>query len=425
MKTSSAPIGLALAGLVVAALVFPMLLLAWPDPEFCTRFDDLPATSVTDETVVTVLEDPGTIKVMHGTARASLNTGNFIKVPQSAELPRYADQATVFLNGWRLGYLGGDHHVLAMAAFIRNIKPGLGKITWDGMGILADDGTNKPYEWSYHFTVIAWNYANLHATVNHTDADEFCKTKQPGISDNFFWARNANMPTSLSVFPTFIFGTYPFQRAAVLPRGFGVAWTRDHHVLQVAYNLDFSETFIENLSYKKALGQFTPSPTPGALVDSGYMSWNTYTILKDNDDRRDYFFGEVVSGLGGDDVHSIQPPFSITPFDSSAGALGGSGVKTKDVVIESVPYEYVIPMLTGWDVGYSGSDQHVKDIGIWIDTFQYDKVPGAVAGTLRYRVSSILRDDDDFPDNYFRHKVTMLGLRSTPTRGTGTVPRIP
>jgi hypothetical protein len=35
----------------------------------------------------------------------------------------------------------------------------------------------------------------------------------------------------------------------------------------------------------------------------------------------------------------------------------------------------------------------------------------AATGTLRYTVSSIVRDKDSFPDNYFRHKVTILGLK--------------
>lgn len=69
-------------------------------------------------------------------------------------------------------------------------------------------------------------------------------------------------------------------------------------------------------------------------------------------------------------------------------------------------------MLTGWDIGYSVSDQHVRELGIWIDDLRYDRPPGAVTGTLRCKVYSIVKDDDTFPDNYYRHKVTVLGLGS-------------
>ena len=128
------------------------------------------------------------------------------------------------------------------------------------------------------------------------------------------------------------------------------------------------------------------------------MSWNTYAILKDDSERRDYVFTEAVSTVFGLDVHPIQPPFSILPIESASGGLSGSGVKHKQVVIDNVPYKYAVPMLTGWDVGYTVSDQHVKEIGIWIDELHY-RDPNDPPGRLRYTVSSVLRDDDTFPDN--------------------------
>jgi len=78
------------------------------------------------------------------------------------------------------------------------------------------------------------------------------------------------------------------------------------------------------------------------------------------------------------------------------------------VVIDNIPYKYAIPMLTGWDIGSLGSDEHVKQIGIWIDEIKW--MPGDPTGTLRYKVSSVVRDNDTVPANYFRHKVTILGL---------------
>lgn len=139
------------------------------------------------------------------------------------------------------------------------------------------------------------------------------------------------------------------------------------------------------------------------------MSWNTYAILKDDSDRRDYLFTEAISSLFGADVHPIQPPFSILPIESDSGGFAGAGLKTKDIVIDMIPYAYAIPMLTGWEVGYTVSDQHVKEIGIWRDEIHYME-PDDPPGRLRYKVSSVLHDDDTFPDNYFRHKITILGL---------------
>ena len=140
-------------------------------------------------------------------------------------------------------------------------------------------------------------------------------------------------------------------------------------------------------------------------MDSGFVSWKTDAILKDNSDSRDYIFGELVSTLGGSDVGTIQPPFSILPKEGEAGGTTAGGLATQDVVIENVPFAYAIPMLTGWEVAYLTDDQHVKDLGIWIDDWSFS------GGTLRYQLSSILRDNDLFPGHYARHKITILGIR--------------
>jgi len=389
-----------------------------PDIDFCTYFDQLPTTPVLDQASATVLEDPGTIKVVHGFARARLDTGKFIKLEQAADLPGYANLATVFLNGWRLAYSGGDHHVEGLGTFIR-VSPGRGQVIWNAIGALADDSHDRPYELSYYYTFIAWNDNRLHVRAfDRGDADEVCQTQQPGLDDKFFWSRNRDTTTALSVFPTFLF--FPISGgAAVLPRGFGFRWGSDHHLLQFGYNLDFSETVAQKPSYKKALGELTPQLDPAEVrFGLGWLSWNSYVIVKDDSDRRDYFFGELVSGMSGEDVHVIQPPFFILPLTGASGALGGAGVKTKEVVVDAIPYQYAIPMLTGWDIGYTAGDQHVKEIGVWIDSFNYEWVPGSTAGRLRYQVSSVLRDRNTWPDNYFRHKVTVLCLRHTPTRVT-------
>ena len=71
---------------------------------------------------------------------------------------------------------------------------------------------------------------------------------------------------------------------------------------------------------------------------------------------------------------------------------------------------YAIPVLAGWDLSYLTDDQHVKNIGIWIDDFHYDIDPNTLSGTLRYKLSSVLSDDDNWPDFLSRHKVTILGI---------------
>ncbi len=413
-----------LIGAVALALFLQACSFNLPQEEICSQIDKLPLTPASTPPPALVFEDPGTIKVMHGSACAHINKGPFIKVEQSTDIPDYANTAAVFLNGWRLKYSGGDHHVAAIATALGKIKFEPRKFTWQAVGALTDDGFDRAIDWCYSFTVIAWNDVNLHAFVDQGDADSFCRSGgTPSGSDNFFFSSNNGTDTALSALPTFLSDAKfaSGRTAAVLPRGFGFNWgTRpreDHHLLQIAYNLEHSETFIQNQSYKKALGELSPLPTPPTgRVGSDFVSWNTSAIFKDKDTRRDYSFGEFVSGMGGPDVGVIQPPFSILPikgfgrFEGACVGEHGAGEQTEDVVIDNIPYAYAIPMLTGWQLAYGcPRDHHVREVGISIDNLHYDKDPVASSGTLRYRVSSILRDDSDHR-HAFRHKVTILGL---------------
>ena len=87
-----------------------------------------------------------------------------------------------------------------------------------------------------------------------------------------------------------------------------------------------------------------------------------------------------------------------------------------EILIEKLPYTYAIPILTGWEIGYTPpgeGDQHVKEFGIFMDRIHYERLPGAATGSLRYTISAVLSDKDAFPDNYFSHKVSILGLKPT------------
>lgn len=397
----------------------------------CGEFENLGVSDVTEQDRRVVFEEQGTIIAVHGFGCAKRNSGGIVKVEQSLEIPRYANKATVFLNGWRLNYLDSDHEVQALGTAVGKIGLADGKLTWNAVGMLRDKNGDDGHNWCYNYTVMAWNDAALNAVVDHDDADSFCKAGT-GASDNFYFADNEGTTTALSSFSSFIQNPNfpPGGTVAVLPRGFGVGWGTDHHLLQAAYNLDHSETFVEHgRKYKKASGEIdAPLPTPASRADSGFVSWETYGIFKDNDGRRDYVFGEMVSALGGNDVRVLQPPFSIVPIEDhedifSTCVSSGSGVETQEFVIENVPFEYAIPMLTGWELGYRCDDEHVKEIGIWIDEWGYEKTPGALTGTLRYKLSSVLRDKDDDPGYNHRHKVTILGLR--PVAGESLIHKAP
>lgn len=402
----------------------------------CDRFPSPagPLTQLTSSPSPTVMfEDPGTIIVFHGSGCAESNKSgkqDIMVVEQSLDLPRYAVNATVFLNGWQLKYLHGDHNVGGLATSIYNItlEPGaVGQtLRWRAAGILSDKNFDDPYAWCYHFTVVAWNPANLALVVDHDDGP--CSDKPEETRDaNYFgsvnwdWTHERLAWTQLSSFPTFIQnpGFTPYRTVAVLPRGFGFQWAskcddgqEDHNLLQLAYNMDHAEIFMEkNKKYLKGTGDTTRGDE--STVDQGYVSWETYAIFKDDntfDAYRFYGFGEIISGLSGSEVGVIQPPFSILPKESESDdtCYPPADITTHDFVIENVPFKYAIPMLTGWELDYLGSDHNVQKIGAWITDWDYDPTN---PGRLHYKLSSVLRDKDGSPCFDSRHKVTILGFR--------------
>ena len=396
----------------------------------CDLIGGAPDATVVSSNRNVVLEDPGTIIAYHGFSCAESNergTEDLLKIEESLEIPPYAGDATVFLNGWRMNYLSSDHHVAGVGTMISNIRLEDKSLKWQAAGLLSDDNFDDGYKWCYFYTVVAWNPANLDLAVDHKDGS--CDSRNPAEA-NFFITDNEKTTTALSSFPTFLYNPAfaSGKTVAILPRGFGFKWSAkcdtDHHLLQLGLNMDHDEIFVENgKKYRKGfLEELTPVPVPQPppsntvnQVDAGFASWDTYAIFKDNEGRRGYGFGEMASGLGGRDVGVIQPPFSILPDEDvgfpSACLEEPQGEKTEQVVIENVPFEYALPMLTGWDIHYGCDDEHVTELGTWLDDIHYDKNPGAPGGTLNYTFSSLLKDKNDSPGHGSSHKVTILGFK--------------
>ena len=407
------------------------LRLAWF--KACLDLEQIEPTQATTPSPSVVFEEIGSIKVMEGVTRATVSGGRRLRIEQSVDLPPYANQATVFLNGWQGAYDDSDHHVYDVAVILGRIRLTPGQtLQWSATGDLADHDGKAPFTLTYRYGIIAWNDASVRAMVDHNDADHYCRTFEPHGGDNFFQGENDGAAdvrtTALSSFPSFLRnpGFATGRQVAVLPRGFVFSWTKggggggyDHHLLQLAYNLESVAPFVRNQNYHKAFTMLNPlANTAADVVHGEFVSWKTAAIMKDNSLRRDYSFVEFVSGLGGPDVEILQPEFVVLPReDVDANIVGGgslAGLKTADIVINNLPYTYAVPILTGWDIGYTPpgeGDQHVKEFGVYIDRIQYERPPGSATGTLRYTVSSVLGDNDAFPDNYFRHKVTILGLK--------------
>jgi hypothetical protein len=379
-------------------------------------------------TPVTVFEDPSTIVVYHGfsCADSPASGGKSVRIPQSLQLPGYASRATVFLNGWRLRFLDGDRHVVAAGAILRGVTRERNELRWEAIGAIADDRFDEAFNFCYYYTVAGWSGA-LDATVDHSDGRCYTNEAQPDVEGNFYVANNESHTTALSCVPSF--GRNPAGEAVpagVMPRGFGFAFDGgDSHVLQIAATFDHSERFIRGgQNYRKRFKDVVPAPAasvPEPLFShagSGFVSWESYGILKDNDFRRPYYFGQMNSIVAGADVGIIEPPFSILPREDlglfTACVDAPPDATQTEFAIDNIPYVYAIPMLSGWDLSYLCGDAHVRELGVGLSEFRYDVFGGG--RTLYYKLFSILSDDSGTA-SIARHKVSVLGLRPSPVVG--------
>ena len=184
--------------------------------------------------------------------------------------------------------------------------------------------------------------------------------------------------------------------------------------------MDHNDSFIE--SEKNYGFQGTPIPSGASRVTADGTSWESYSILKDDAKRRDVWFGEYVSILGGDSLKVIQPPFTILPVeDVGGGALElQGGPQSKTFEIKGLFFDYAWPVLTGWDLSYPYKDEEVREIGVMLRDISYVK-DAAGRGTLRYTLESVLRNAGEFPHHLTRHKVNILGIDGPHEPGDGPV----
>jgi hypothetical protein len=391
-----------------------------PAAPFIVRFppdDGIPLSPLVESSSRPVFEDPGNLVVFHGLGCAESNRDGLqfpLRVRQAQPIPSGLDRAAVILNGWHFRYLEGDHEVEGLGSSIQAIgrEPieGGTQLAWDAFGAIAEGDFDEPYRWCYRFTVLAWRSEAYQAFVDQSDRHAFAGDA-PGAGVPFGWQ------TALAYHPAFV-EVSPrggARTAVILPRGFGFRWRDfgDRNLLQLAYNLEPGDAYLADGKH-----YVVPSPTLGGSDQAGisFYSWETKTVFKDNALRHDYWSGEIVSVASGPAVEAIQPPFTIVPAEDHGNCVSFGDPDSASGAVEGVPFDVAIPMLTGWSLSYDCNDQHVQEIGFWIDDFSYD--PGgsgsAADGKLTYRLRSILHDEDRGNAASFRHRVSILGLRRSP-----------
>jgi hypothetical protein len=116
----------------------------------------------------------------------------------------------------------------------------------------------------------------------------------------------------------------------------------------------------------------------------------------------------------------------LTPHaPEGVGCVGGEELTQTQYSVQHVPFDYAVPVLTGWQLEYPCSDHHVKTIGVWLKGFSYVKAPGATTGTLFYTIESTLADAALRGTNggEAQHKISVLGLNRSgllPPTSTGS-----
>lgn len=366
--------------------------------------DQTPVSSPTSTERSLVYESPGLLAVFHGSSCGiSDRSGEEIaqRIQEELALPKGLDQATVVLNGFRLRYLDEDHHVRFLGTGISDIVIDRGVLRWEAGGALSDNNFDDGYEWCYTYTVLAWNSLQLVATVDQGDAGHTFRDMAwthgssllpvPGYLNNPAWAG--------------------LDEVAILPRGFAVLGAGDdHHVLQFAFAHDSGEIYVQG---KKLYGNHTEA-APVSQVGTGFVSWESTGLLKDNDLENSQAILDLVTGLGGPEIELITPPFTVAPREDSSG-IGCNIIDGNDHMaqheVQDVPFQFAIPILTGWDLSYFCEDEHVTEIGAWIPKWEWQPNTSPGGGTLRFTIGASLRDKDGWPGFDQRFQVKILGLR--------------
>jgi hypothetical protein len=378
-------------------------------PDFITCMLDMaPVVPVGSDTRKIVYEAPALIRVLHGTSCVSApnavqGSALGFRIQQHESVPSsLADSGTVFLNGWHARFRNSDHHVQGLGTSIvhitdaRDSNTGLFTLNWEAGGVLSDENGDDPYDWCYSYTVVFWSRRS-------SAFDAVALARSVGARQNS--GSDPGNDTALRTLDGSANNAY--GPGVVLPQGFALILDSDsdRHLLQAGF--DFGDAV--------------------QTLDGG-LAWTSRTLLKDDDQRNDYYGAELVSVLSYSSPQMRHPEtvyrqtasgwtpvsnsVSMAPMDPVSFCTGvGDPTGEEHYKIEGVPFQYAVPVLKAWELGYLCSDHHVRQIGASIIDFSYERVPGASVGTLYYTLSMLLSDDSGNLD-YGRAVVDIFGMNA-------------
>lgn len=357
----------------------------------------------------TSYEDPGKFIMVEGNQCTVRNRG-----PEPStmlitiDMPPYVNQATAILNGWDLRYLNKDQEIHALRADIKHSKlltgAGSPTLVFEATGEISDQNWDDAYEFCVHYTGFGFNStwidARIEGDYNGIDTQVLqTVARGPVATLESSWNESLLKKSDAIV---------------VLPRGFDFrfdnafecewrfppcrwGYPSDYHLRQIAYSLY----------------QTGASPNP-----DDKPHWVTQTLFKDNN-TRPHWVKTRAALIGGNSVKLSADFLALNPRSSKNNSCRNrveGVVRTETYRITDLPYDYGIPMLTGWDLNYECDDQRVQRAGIWIHDIRFD----ARSNALEYKVSSILRDRNGAPGFNAVHRVSILGLNRITTPAPAT-----
>lgn len=347
----------------------------------------------------TVFEDEGKFILIEGKQCVQRESGaEAATVLAWLEMPSYVDNGTVVLNGWDLRYLHSEREVNSLRADITHSKlvknAGSALLVFEAQGKLDDQRRSDAYEFCVFYTAFGYHSAWFDARI---------EGDYSGIGASALQNKNQGAVATLE--NTGNKGMLKGKDAiAIIPRGFDFQfdgafecqlsflpckWTdrADYRLLQIAYSL---------------------SQTGASLSQDGSPHWAAQTIFKDNSTRT-HRIKTRVALIHGSSVKLRADFLALNPRSGKTNTCRKSSdgiVRTQIFRINDLPYDYAVPMLTGWDLTYECEHQQVQQAGIWIHDIRFD--PNS--NSLEYKVSSILRDQDGAPSFNAAHRITVLGL---------------
>lgn len=374
----------------------------WEKSRMVTPFEQL-SQSATEKIVY---EDAGKFILIEGSKCIQRENGmDTATILHWIEMPSYVDSGSIVLNGWDLRYLQSDREINSMRVDITHNKlvrnAGSTLLMFEAQGKLEDQNRNDAYEFCVVYSGFGYRLSWFDATV---------ESDYSGI-DAAAVLQNINQGAVATLENTGNKGVLKGNAAiAIIPRGFDFQFENifecewrllpckwsdrtDHRLLQVAYNL--SQADISSNQH-------------------GSPHWVTQTIFKDNDGHA-HRIKTRAAMIYGNSV-KVRPDFlALNPRSKDTGNCRkntGGNVRTQTFRINDLPYDYAVPMLTGWDLSYECEHHRVQRAGIWIHDIRFD--PNS--SSMEYKVSAILRNQDGIPNFNNSHRVTIFGLnRLIPT----------